>query len=102
GISARHGPHHVAQKLTMVTFPRQSAEEIDRPSRSVAVNAGTAAGSRKKRSVIFSPGSGCDNTVSTRGAEYFRTPFHPPTEAMSTARKNAASRIRFRRVAMFR
>ena len=40
GISARHGGHHVAQKLTMTTLPRSEAADSSRPSRSLTVNAG--------------------------------------------------------------
>src|SRR5262249_17635735 len=56
GISARHGPHHVAQKLTITTLPRQSDEASGRPSMSCSVKAGTGAGLRKKRSVVSLPG----------------------------------------------
>jgi hypothetical protein len=41
----------VAQKLTMTTLPLNAADDTVRPSRSCAVNAGTAAGFRKNRSV---------------------------------------------------
>src|SRR5688572_2939026 len=34
GISSLHGPHHVAQKFTTTTLPRQSPIVCGRPSRS--------------------------------------------------------------------
>ena len=46
GISARQGPHQVAQKLSSTTLPRQSAVDMVLPSRSVTLNAGTPTGSR--------------------------------------------------------
>src|SRR5262249_54554364 len=52
GISARHGGHHVAQKLMSVTLPLSSSERIVRPSRSRRVNAGAATGARKNRKVM--------------------------------------------------
>ena len=55
GISTRHGPHQVAQKLTSTTLPRHSAEEIVLPLMSVTLNSGTSIGSFSSRTVTFSP-----------------------------------------------
>ena len=55
GISARHGAHQVAQKLTMTTLPCKEADDTSRPSRSLAANRGAAAGLRKNRSVTGPP-----------------------------------------------
>ena len=70
GISARHGGHHVAQKLTIVTLPRSDASEISRPSIVLALKDGASAGCLKNRIVIRSPaGSGDEaSAASSRAA----------------------------------
>src|ERR1051325_1629307 len=45
GISARHGGHHVAQKFSRTTLPRQELEGTVRPLRSVTEKAGSGVGS---------------------------------------------------------
>ena len=68
GISARHGPHQVAQKLTMTTLPRSDAGEISRPSRSVTVNAGAGFGiaEEPQRHRLGAAGAGVGGRASAR------------------------------------
>src|SRR5262245_60424549 len=47
GISARHGGHHVAQKLTRTTLPLRSLELIVLPLKSVTEKSATGAGLRR-------------------------------------------------------
>jgi hypothetical protein len=43
GISSRQGSHEVAQKLTMITLPRQAASFFSRPARSGRASGGVDA-----------------------------------------------------------
>ncbi len=43
GISSRHGPHQVAQKLTSTTWPRSSSRRTLRPSAPRSVKSGAVA-----------------------------------------------------------
>src|SRR6266436_5454492 len=51
GISARHGPHHVAQKFTSTTFPLEPARVTGLPSRPARWKSGAGSGLRTKRIV---------------------------------------------------
>src|SRR3984893_9095981 len=52
GISALHGPHHVAQKLSKTTLPWASASVRGLPSRSSSRNSGAGSGFRTKRMTL--------------------------------------------------
>jgi len=47
GISARQGPHQVAQKFKRITFPRESASVTGLPSRPLSLNSGADRGAHK-------------------------------------------------------
>src|SRR6266852_5174715 len=51
GISARQGPHQVAQKFKRMTLPLESASVTGLPSRPVSLNSGAGSGLRTKRTV---------------------------------------------------
>src|SRR6266853_4985570 len=51
GISARQGPHHVAQKFKRITLPRESVSVTGLPSRPLSLNSGAGSGLRTKRIV---------------------------------------------------
>src|SRR5882762_2670577 len=51
GISARHGPHHVAQKFTTMTLPLDAASVTGFPSRPATWNSGAGSRLRTKRMV---------------------------------------------------
>src|SRR5579885_3278183 len=44
GVSARHGPHHVAQKFSSTTFPRAASSVTGFPSSPSSLNSGAASG----------------------------------------------------------
>src|SRR5262245_65863178 len=87
GISARHGGHQVAQKLTSTTLPRKSLEEIVRPSRSVTVKSPTGVGSLRS---CTTPGSFDDSTGTPSGGV---VPFEQATTLIS--QQSAANIHRF-------
>src|SRR5260370_41390945 len=49
GISARQGPHQVAQKFSRMTLPWESARVTGFPSRLVSLKSGAGSGLRTKR-----------------------------------------------------
>jgi len=58
GISARQGPHQLAQKFRRMTLPRESASVTGFPSRVVSLKSGAGSGLRTKRMVGWSSWAG--------------------------------------------
>ena len=97
GISSRHGPHQVAQKLTMTGRPFQSLSERDTPSRSGSGMSGSVSGiARRGGASASSPSArraSAAGAARRRGSERLASvsAYRHATSAASTHRSAARS-----------